>query len=508
MNGNEPRWRNVFELPRLARTATAWLFATQGSMRELALRGTIWLLLAEAITRVASLVKLAVLGRLLSPRDFGVLGVAMLVQNWIGSFTQTGISSTLIQKNAEVRDYLNTAWTIGLIRGSVVFTLIYALASPAAAYFRSPESAPIIRVVAALPLLWELANPGVVHLRRELDFRRDVAWRISGVLPGLLTGIVLAFVLRNVWALAASLLASRVAEVIASYRIHPYRPRLEFQRSRARSLMRTSKWFSWMNVAGFFEYQLDSLLTARWLGARALGYYQVAAQMALLPTAGLGSRVAAVLFAAFARLDTSERRRRAFMNSLAALALVVLPLASAIACFPAVLVRLALGRKWDPIVAPLAWLAMAGSARALGAVSTALLQATSRLKIAMLLQLSRILLLGLLLYTLAPPLGITGTAAAVAISAVLVSGVQVAIASRAHQARPAEIASALKWGGLAALPFPVLRLVTIPLRPGWQLPSLLLAGLACAVVLVQGLKARFGFSLAAARLPAPALSHR
>lgn len=494
----------VQDILRLSQNAAAWLFASRGSMKELAVRGTIWLLVAEAVTRVASIVKLAVLGRLLSPRDFGVLGVALLVQQWIGAFTQTGISSTLIQKKTDIRGYLNTAWTIGLIRGSLVFTLIYWLAPPAAAYFRTPESASIIRATSVLPLLWELVNPGVVHLRRELDFRRDVFWRTSGVLPGLLTGIVLAFALRNVWALAASLVASRVAEVIASYRIHPYRPRPELQRARARDLMRTSKWFSWMNVVGFFEYQLDSLLTARWLGARALGFYQVAAQLALLPTAGLGSQVAAVLFPSFARLDDPERRRRAFMNSLAALALVVLPLASALAFFSGTVVRLALGSKWGLIAGSLALLAVAGSGRALGGAAAALLQATAHLKTAMLLQLSRVLLLGLLLYALVPPFGFTGTAAAVAVSAVLVGGIQIALASRTLAARAGEIASALKWGLVAALPFPILRLAAAPFRPAWQMPAFLLAGTASLLLIMHGLKARFGLSLAAVRTSDPA----
>lgn len=492
---------------RLARSVVGWLFVAEGSMKERALRGTIWLLLAEAITRVAGVVKLAVLGRLLSPHDFGVLGIALLIQQWVGSFTQTGISSTLIQKNTDIRGYLNTGWAIGLIRGLIVFALMYWLAPPAAAYFRSPESVPVIRLIAVLPLLWEMVNPGVVYLRRELDFRRDVAWRLSGVLPGLITGVVLAFWLRNVWALAASLVASRVAEVVASYRIHPYRPRIELQGSRARDLLRTSKWFSWMNVAGFFEYQLDSLVTARWLGARALGYYQVAAQLALLPTEGLGGRVAAVLFPAFARLHEPERLRRAFVNSLAALALAVLPLASALVFFPGIVIHMTLGSRWDPITAPLVWLALAGWARGLGGIGAALLQATARLKTAMLLQLARVLLLAVLLYALVPRFGFTGTAASVAVSALLGGLLQLAVASRVLAAPGNEVVSALKWGFLAALPFPILRLAAAPVHSAWQTAALALAGMASLLVIVKGLKARFGLSLAAVTIPSRA-AHR
>ncbi len=503
MTQAQPPQRSSFGLTRLARSAVAWLFSAEGSMKERALRGTIWLLIAEAITRLAGVVKLAVLGRLLSPRDFGVLGIALLVQQWIGSFTQTGLSSALIQKNSDIRGYLNTAWTIGWIRGSTVFALIWWLAPPAAAYFRTPESVGVIRLTALCLLLWELANPGVVYLRRELDFRRDVAWRISGAVPGLVAGVVLGVLLRNVWALAVSLVASRVAEVIASYRVHPYRPRPELEGNRARELMHTSKWFSWMNIAGFLEYQLDSLITARWLGARSLGYYQVAAQLALLPTAGLGGQVAAVLFPAFARIDEGSRRR-GFLSALSAVALVLLPAACALAFFPRVLVRLALGNQWDAIVAALVWLAAAGTARGLGGVGTALLQATGRLKAAMILQLVRVLLLGALFCVLVPRFGFTGTAASVGVAALLVDAAQLVVAARVLSVRAGEVITALRWGALAGLPFPVFALLSGALDLSGRAVALLLASLVALGVILAVLRARFGLTAAALGVSDPA----
>ncbi|MGC8792569.1 MAG: lipopolysaccharide biosynthesis protein [Bryobacteraceae bacterium] len=483
-----------------------WLFTAQGELKEQALRGTIWLVLAEAATRLAGVAKVAVLGRLLSPRDFGLLGVALLIQQWIGSITQTGISSTLVQKKGDVREYLDTAWTISLIRGTAVFAIIYGLAPWGASYFRTPEAVPVIRSIALLTLPWELVNPAVVQLRRELDFRKDVAWRLSGVLPGLVTGVVLAIILRNVWALVGSLIASRSVEVLASYRIRPERPRLEFDRLKARELMRTGKWFSWMNVAGFLEYQLDSLFTARWLGARALGYYQVAAQVALLPTAGLGSQVAAVLFPAFARLKDGERLRRTFLASVGALALTIAPLACALSLYADTLVRLALGPQWAPIATTLAWLAWAGLARSLGGAGTSLFQATGRLKTAMAFQLLRVLVLAALLWALVPRFGFLGTAMAVTLAALLVMAPQLALAARLLGVRSGDMLSALAGGILAAAPLLLLGLAVIPLSLSWRLAALALAGACSLAIVLWQLRSRFGLNLEMLRVSEPVAS--
>jgi len=478
--------------------AFLWLFSASGSLKEQALRGTIWLVLAEGLSRLAGVVKVAVLGRLLSPRDFGLLGVALLVQQWIGSFTQTGISATLVRKRSDIRDDLDTAWTIGLIRGSLVFVLIFLLAPWGATWFRSPEAAPIIRSIGLLTLMWELVNPAVIYLRRELDFRKDVAWRLSGVVPGLVAGVILALMWRNVWALVASLVAARIAELAASYWIRPHRPRLHLDLGRARELLRTGKWFSWMNVAAFFEYQLDSLFTARLLGAGALGYYQVAAQLALLPTVGLGSQVAAVLFPAFSRVEDRARLKRAFLGALGALALVTAPLACALSLYSELVVRVVLGPKWSAIAPALAWLAWAGLARALGGASASLLDAAGSLKTAMSLLLLRVVSLAGLLYALAPRFGFTGTAAAVAAASVIAAIVQVIVAVRSVGASWFELPAVLKHAALACLPFVVLRLVALPLDAAWQLPAALTSGAASLYFVARGLQAHLGIGFTSA----------
>ena len=116
-------------LRSMFRTAVDWLVSSRGSLKERTTRGGIWLLLGDGLNRAAGLLKLAVLGRLLAPRDFGLLGIALLVQQLIESFSQTGISSALIHKRGEIQDYLNSAWTVQIIRGSAIAALLF-LAAP------------------------------------------------------------------------------------------------------------------------------------------------------------------------------------------------------------------------------------------------------------------------------------------------------------------------------------------------------------------------------------------
>lgn len=437
----KPNWGNGFDVARARVTrvttwiascslAARWLVAAGGPLKERTARSGIWLVLGDAVSRLAGLAKLVMLSRMLAPGDFGLLGVALLVQTWLSAFTETGMNAALIQKKEDICAYLNTAWSLQLARGLGVAVLLFMLAPLGALFFGNPQVMPIIRATAPLELMWALVNPAVVHLRRDLDFRRDVIWRLSGVLPGLIVGVALALVYRNVWALMFSLLAARLAEVVASYWIHPYRPRLAFDWLRARELMRFGKWVWWVNVGGFLERQMDSLAAGKLLGTAFLGYYQVAQQVANYPTAQVGTYAGGVLFPAFSRAGDIERLRRAFLSALSLILLVVLPAALFLSAFAEPLVRVGLGARWLLICPSLRILAWAGVTSAVAGVTSAAFLGSGHPRNAAVAQGLKVALLAILIVPLANTYGLMGIAISVLLSSVASVVVQLALAAR------------------------------------------------------------------------------
>ncbi len=468
-----------------------WVASSEGSLKERAVRGALWLLLADVANRLAGLVKVAVLGRLLLPRHFGLLGIALLIQNWVNALTETGMSSVLIQKKGDIRPYLDVAWTLKLARGLLVAIALFLLAPFGARFFASPEAVPIIRVVAVLTLLWECANPAVVYLRRGLDFRKDVSWRLSGVAPGLLAGVLLALAYRNTWALVGSLVVSRVCEVAASYWVHPYRPRLAWNLSRARELTRAGKWFTCINVVGFLEQQLDSVATGKLLGTSALGSYQMANQIAGLTTAKIGVHARGVLFPAFAKLSPGAPLRQAYLSSLGTLLVIVAPVACFLTVFAQPVVQIVLGPRWLAAGSALAWLAWAGAARAAGGVITSLLLGTGRLKTAVAMQLLRVSLLAALMYLWLPSFGFTGTAMAAATASLVTLLAQLVAAARLVGAGFWQTPRALGHAALASLPFLSIWVLARRAPGAWVYAAMAPAALACLTVVWRVLRVEF-----------------
>ena len=143
-----------------------WLFETTGSLTHRTARAGLWLAIGDGCARVASILKVIILARLLSPAEFGVMGVALLVTTWVQYFSELGFTAALIHKQGDIRPYLNTAWTIQLVRSAGLTILVIALAPLVGWAFNEAAATAVLQVLAVQLLLQGLTNPAVVFLRK------------------------------------------------------------------------------------------------------------------------------------------------------------------------------------------------------------------------------------------------------------------------------------------------------------------------------------------------------
>ena len=178
--------------------------------------------------------------------------------------------------------------TVQVLRNLSLAVIVFSAAPLVGSFFDSPESTPIVRAMALVLLFRGFTNPAVVYFRKELRFQRQVLWMWSGVSVSLLVAIPLAYIYRNVWALVLSAIAAQLANTLASYVIEPYRPRFQLEWAKARELLVYGKWIFWLNVVNFLSLYADSVTVGKLLGPTALGFYQMAQNLAFFPLMGLG----------------------------------------------------------------------------------------------------------------------------------------------------------------------------------------------------------------------------
>lgn len=365
--------RRLFQ--KLQRT----LASPSEALPERVVHGGLWQLIERGASRTAHFIQLVVLARLLVPEDFGLFGIALLTQQTLEVLLRFGIDAALIQREEETERYLNTAWTLKIVKAVAVSLCLLLVAPWVAAFFDAPAAAPLIRVMAAIVVVRGFNNIGVIYFQKELEFQKQFAFRFAGALANVLVAIVLAVVLGSVWALVAGMVASALVRLVISYVLHPYRPRLELEFDRARELWDYGKWLFGSTTLVYASTQGDDILLGRWLGAGALGVYQVAYRISNVVATEISNVISSVTFPAYAKLQSAaDKLRRSFMATFALTALIVVPLTGAIALFIPEFVNYVIGDQWEEAIGPVRILAGAGLLRAISACWGPLYRAQAR----------------------------------------------------------------------------------------------------------------------------------
>jgi O-antigen/teichoic acid export membrane protein len=279
------------------------------------------------------------------------------------------------------------------------------------------------------------------------------------MMTGFVVGVPAAMMLRNVWALVLSLLAASTVDMLLSYWVHPYRPRPRLRISRARELMQFGRWISWFKAVGFVSSELPGLVVAKTVSPLALGQFQMARQLAVMPPVTLGIHAHGVLFPALVALTDDNERRRAFLRALAVLSAVAIPLAAALTVFGPRLINVGLGAKWRGTELPLQILAWAGCFRAMTLPVSALFMAMGRPRLDFLSGLLNAVVLIALLHPAGATFGVAGVTAIVTLGSGMTFLSQQALVIRQGGVKWLDLARAFSGGIFASLPIFVVVIV-------------------------------------------------
>jgi O-antigen/teichoic acid export membrane protein len=433
--------------------------------------------------RLLGFARILILARLLGPRDFGLVGIALVVTGLLEAVTSTGTDALLIHRQARARALFDTAWTLAAARGVLVAALLAAAAVPVAAFFGAPEAAPLVGAMALVPLLAGLVNVGVVEFRRDLALGRHYAIHVAGVVADLGAAVAVAAWRRDAWALVAGAVALTAARLAASYALHPYRPRLRADRAQLREVFAFGRWVSATRTMQWLLAGGVPGVVGRVAGVPALGLYEMSWRVASAPALELAHGLSAVTVTAYASLRQAPARLGAgFRRVLSATALVAVPAAAVLAVHGRDVVVLLLGPAWHPAVPVLQALALAALARAVAAAAGPLFDGLGRPRTATGVQLLELAVVALLVVPLARRWGAAGAAVAVGVGATAGAAAGLAAAGRATGTSAGALLRVLAGPALACLPLVAVQRLAVGPRHS-------VAGLAAALGLSAALYA-------------------
>jgi O-antigen/teichoic acid export membrane protein len=282
------------------------------SLRATLQRGSIWAFTNFGGSQVLRFFGHLVLTRLLFPEAFGLMSIVTAVLLGLQLFSDVGIRPSIIQSHrGDDPDFLNTAWTIQIMRGVVLWLVACALASPCAGFYGEPELARILPVAGLGALVSGFDSTRSHSLYRKLDLKRSSLLHLGSRAFGLVLMIAWAWIVPTIWALVAGGLAGNLVWLVLSHTALPgLRNRLRWDRSALALLVRFGRWIFFSTMLTFLVTQSDRLVFGKLIPLALLGVYGVGAALASMPAEGLGHLSSNVLFPVFSRMHNADRDLR------------------------------------------------------------------------------------------------------------------------------------------------------------------------------------------------------
>ena len=288
-----------------------------------------------------------VLARLLSPQDFGLQAMVVVVTGFLGLFRDAGLGMATIQRHEVTHQQTSTLFWINVAVGATLATLCAALAPVLVAFYHEPRLY-WIAVVSGVTFIFNgLAAQHGALLQRGMRFVTQAKIDVLSVAVGSGTGVVMALLGCRYWSLVGMAIATSIVSAAAVLLAVAWVPGPPRRRSGIQSMLHFGGLASCNSFVVFLAWNAEKLLLGRFCGADALGLYGRAFQLVTLPVQQLNIAVTGVAFPALSRIQhDATRLARSFLRGFSLLISSTIPITITCALFAEEIVRIVLGPKW------------------------------------------------------------------------------------------------------------------------------------------------------------------
>jgi len=249
------------------------------------MRSSTWIVGGYGGSQLIRLGSNLIVTRLLFPEAFGLMAIILVFMMGLAMFSDVGVSPAIQQnKRGDEPGFLDTAWTIQVFRGVMLWLATCALAGPISWFYAEPILAQMIPV-AGLSLLVTGLNPTRVHSAgRHLQIGRLTLLEMASQVIGVIVMVALAWQFRSVWALVAGMLTTSVAKLLLThFLLEGHRNRFRWEASAGKDLIHFGKWIFLSTICGFLVNQGDRAILGKYLTADLLGIYSIGYFLASFP---------------------------------------------------------------------------------------------------------------------------------------------------------------------------------------------------------------------------------
>ncbi|MDB5342811.1 MAG: rane protein involved in the export of O-antigen and teichoic acid [Schlesneria sp.] len=324
------------------------------------IRGGLVTMCSQAIKLVLKLTTTAILARLLTPEDFGIVAMVTVITGFAELFKDAGLSTATVQRQNITQGQVSALFWINVVISCLIAALT-ALMAPAIAWvYREPRLLAVTLVLSVTIIFGGLAVQHQALLRRNLRFKELAIIEVSSMFLGLVVAVVMAYLNFHYWALIGMTAMTAFATAVLSTMISGWRPGLPRRNTGVRPMLRFGGGLAAFNVLSYVNRNADNMVAGMVLGSTALGLYSRAYTLMLMPFYHINTPLTGIVVPTLSRLQSEPRKYAAvYLEMLALLACVSTPIVALLFVAAEDVIALFLGSEWKQAVPLFRYLAPA-----------------------------------------------------------------------------------------------------------------------------------------------------
>ena len=317
------------------------------NLKDKTVKGTMWSGIDNVVRLGIYFIVSIVLARLLTPDDYGLIGIIMIFTTVCDTLINAGFSDALIRKKDATEDDYNTVFIVNLMTSIVLYAVVFASAPLISSFFGRTELVALVRVMTLVMIIGALAKVQQTRLTKRIDFKTQTKVTLASSIISGVVGIGMALLDFGVWSLVAQQLAAQALRTVLLWFYNKWVPRLKFSMQSFHELFG----FGWKLMASTL---LDSLwkelyqvVVGKFYSPATLGQYTRAKQFSSLLTSNLTGIIQRVTYPVLADIqDEKERMLTAYRRIIKVTMFVTVICTFLLGAISEPLIYCLIGPKW------------------------------------------------------------------------------------------------------------------------------------------------------------------
>lgn len=317
------------------------------NLKQRSVRGGIVTLASQISKFTLKFGSIAVLARLLTPEDYGLIGMATVVIGFVEYFKDLGLSAATIQRQEINHQQVSTLFWINLGISCVVALAVVLMAPAIAAFYNEPRLQAITLGLAINFIFGGLTIQHQALLNRQMQFTSLAKIEVVSMLIGVIAAIVAAHYGLKYWALVLMSTVTAMTNALGVWIACKWRPGLPKRNSKVRSLLTYGRNLTGFRLINYFSRNLDNILIGRRWGSQQLALYAQAYRLLLLPIKQINAPIHSVALPTLSSLQAEpEKYCRYYYRAILLITTLGMPIVAFMFATANDLILLMLGEQW------------------------------------------------------------------------------------------------------------------------------------------------------------------